>query len=193
MTETLSWAYGEHLAREIVQLAWLDRANSDMAALTQATAQGDTKRAAALLAQLQESQPKQAQPRRGARYVGRRRILPAHPGNGESQHPDGHSGARQCDGRPGAAESNDARRAAFDGQKRAGLPDRAQRRRLRQKGAVRLAGNGRSQPIRPRRLRCGRRDLAGCQARQPVAGAKGQGARGGIRTHVHVRAAPADP
>ena len=33
-----------------------------MAALTQATARGDTKQAAALLAQLQESQPKQAQP-----------------------------------------------------------------------------------------------------------------------------------
>ena len=25
MTETLTWDYGEHLAREIVQLAWLDR------------------------------------------------------------------------------------------------------------------------------------------------------------------------
>jgi replicative DNA helicase len=62
MTETLSWSYGEHLAREIVQLAWLDRANSNVAALTQATARGDTKQAAALLAQLQESQPKQAQP-----------------------------------------------------------------------------------------------------------------------------------
>lgn len=62
MTDTLTWAYGEHIAREIVQLAWLDRANSNVAELTQATAKGDTKRAAALLAQLQESQPKQAQP-----------------------------------------------------------------------------------------------------------------------------------
>ena len=62
MTDTLTWYYAEHLAREIVQLAWLDRANSNMAALTQATAQGDTKRAADLLTQLQESQPKQAQP-----------------------------------------------------------------------------------------------------------------------------------
>lgn len=61
MTDTLSWAYGEHLAREIVQLAWLDRANSDVAALTLATAKGDTQRAAQLLASLQESQPKAVQ------------------------------------------------------------------------------------------------------------------------------------
>lgn len=61
LEETQSWAYAEHIAREIVRLAWLDRANGDVAALTQATVQGDTERATALLARLQEGQPKQIQ------------------------------------------------------------------------------------------------------------------------------------
>lgn len=59
MDEAASWSYGEHIAREIVQLTWLDRANGDVAALTQATVNGDTKRVSELLTRLQEAQPRQ--------------------------------------------------------------------------------------------------------------------------------------
>ena len=217
-TETLSWYYGEYIAREIVQLAWLDHANSNVAALTQATARGDTKRAAALLAQLQESQPKQVLPLAvrdmsdaGESFL---RIL-------ETENRSILTGIPVLDNATGGLERQSqtilaappstgksalafqiARNVAASG-KKALLPRRRAKVRCHSrsratsqplvKRPVCFVGDGGSEPIRPRGLWGGGRDMAGCQARQPVSRAKRQGARGGKRTHVHVWAAPADP
>jgi replicative DNA helicase len=61
MTRQLSWQYGGLIATELTNAAWLADANSDMAALAQATAKGDHARAAELLARIQTAQPKAGQ------------------------------------------------------------------------------------------------------------------------------------
>lgn len=61
MSQTVSWQFGGHIANELTRMAWLDRANTSMAALVKATVDGDHQTAALLLEHLRESQPKAGQ------------------------------------------------------------------------------------------------------------------------------------
>lgn len=61
MDRTVSWQFGGHIASELTRMAWLDRANTRMAALAKATVDGDHQTAARLLEELRESQPKASQ------------------------------------------------------------------------------------------------------------------------------------